>query len=671
MLVGTTGAPIRTALLEAGIGADIFAGVLDHIRQSGIFVMAKNACAEDGERFLSIVRDGLAKAAAGMDKDALRAALNSREFAYREADFGSTPKGLCYGLDLLQSWLYDDSSALRYMHLGDCYAKLREGIDSGYFESLIKKAADPQHAVMLSYEPKEGLIGEVEARLAVKLAEFKASLDESELRGIIAQTERLREYQERPSTPEEAQCIPVLSRSDIRREPLPYSNIECTVGGARAVEHEGQTGGIEYITLYFDVSDLPQQWLPHISELCGLCGRMDTAHHSYAQLATEIKLNIGKLTLSETSYLLEGESDKFSTYATVEISCLEGKVREALALVREILTESDYSDTRRLRELLAESRSDVQSKIFSRGHSVASTRALSYLSRFYKLSDWNGGIGAYRMLEEELAALGEQGESIALTYERAARAAFNPERLTVSFCGGEEGSAALEASMPELLDALRSYTCPPSTEGCWFGGMKGDILAREDLCEGFAMSSQVQFVAMAGNMRDGGFSYRGSMKVLENAINNEYLYNAVRVRGGAYGVFCRISGAPGYVYFASFRDPRMTETEQVYRGTADWARVLDPDEDAVTRYIIGTFSGIDRPLSVREKAARSMANYLMGTDFERIRRERHEMIDATAEQLREDAGAIAAALEHSVRCTLGNARVVRESGDFKNIVPLA
>ena len=172
-------------------------------------------------------------------------------------------------------------------------------------------------------------------------------------------------------------------------------------------------------------------------------------------------------------------------------------------------------------------------------------------------------------------------------------------------------------------------------------------------------------------MRDGGFSYRGSMKVLENAINNEYLYNAVRVRGGAYGVFCRISGAPGYVYFASFRDPRMTETEQVYRGTADWARVLDPDEDAVTRYIIGTFSGIDRPLSVREKAARSMANYLMGTDFERIRRERHEMIDATAEQLREDAGAIAAALEHSVRCTLGNARVVRESGDFKNIVPLA
>ena len=671
VLIGTTGAPIRTALLEAGIGADILAGVLDHIRQSGIFIMAKNACAEDGEKFLSIVRDGLRKAAGGMDKDALRAALNSREFAYREADFGSTPKGLCYGLDLLQSWLYDDSSALRYMHLGDCYAKLRDGIDNGYFESLIEKAADPQHAVMLSYEPREGLIGEVEARLAAKLADFKASLGEEELRGIVAETERLREYQERPSTPEESQCIPVLSRSDIRREPLPYSNIECTVGGVRAVEHEGQTAGIEYITLYFDISELPQQWLPHISELCGLCGRMDTAHHSYAQLTTEIKLNIGKLSLSESSYLKEGESDSFSTYASVEISCLEGKVREALALVREILTETDYSDTRRLRELLAESRSDVQSKIFSRGHSVASTRALSYFSRFYKLSDWNGGIGAYRMLEAELAALGERGGEIALTYERAARAAFDPERLTVSFCGGAVGRAALEESIPGMIEALRGYACPPDSDGCWFDGMEGDILAPCDLCEGFAMSSQVQFVAMAGNMREGGIRYRGSMKVLENAINNEYLYNAVRVRGGAYGVFCRINGAPGYVYFASFRDPRMTETEHVYLGAAEWARGLDPDEDTITRYIIGTFSGIDRPLSVREKAARSMANYLMGTDFERIRRERHEMIDTTAEQLREDAAAIAAATEHSFRCTLGNARVVREQGDFKNIVPLS
>lgn len=671
VLVGTTGAPIRTELLEAGIGADIFAGIMDHIMQSGIYIMAKNAYAGDKERFLSIVSNGLKKAAQGMDKDALRAALNSREFAYREADFGSTPRGLCYGLDLLQSWLYDDSAAFRYMHLGDCYAKLREGVETGYFETLLGKVIRPQHAVILSYEPKEGLIGEVEERLASRLAEYKATLSDAEINSIISEAERLREYQERPSTPEEARCIPCLSRADLRREPLPYSNIECEIGGARGVEHEGSTGGIEYITLYFDVSQLPKKWLPHISELCGLCGRMDTSSHGYAELATEIKTNIGKLSLSETAYLLEGTSDEFSTYVTVEISCFENKVADALRIVREILTETDYTDARRLRELLAESRSDIQSKIFSRGHSVASGRALSYFSRFYKLADWNGGISAYRMLDAELAAIGERGNEIACTYENAARAAFDPSRMIVSFCGGEEGKAALAEAIPELLAALGAHTGAPVEQGCFFDGMGDDILEPQDLCEGFAMSSQVQFVAMAGNMLEAGIRYRGSMKVLENALNNDYLYNAVRVRGGAYGVFCRISGASGYVYFSSFRDPRLTETEEVYRGAPEWARGLDPDEDAMTRYIIGTFSGIDRPLSVREKAVRSMANYLMGTDPERIRRERAEMIDATAQQLREDAEAIAAATEPGRRCTLGNAKLVREHGDFKSIVPLA
>lgn len=674
-LVNTPGAPIRQALLDAGIGQDVFGGIMEHLRQSGIFIMAKNADARDKQRFYDIILEGFREAAKGIDRKSLEAAINSREFSYREADYGSTPRGLSCGLDILQSWLYDDKAAFSYMHGGAVYAELREKLATRFYEELIEKyVLNSDHSVLLSYEPKPGMTDMLEEKLASQLAEYKAGLDPEQVSEIITATENLRRYQSAPSTAEEQRCIPCLKRSDLEREALPISNIETEICGIKTVVHDGFTGGIAYITFYFDISELPEKWIPYVGQLGGLLGRMDTAEHGYLDLSNEIRLNVGKMSFSPVNVMKAGARDQSRLMFSLSLSCFENKVGDALRLSSEIVASTKFGDVKRLRELAAESRSDIQSRINSRGNSVAASRLLSYFSRHATVNEWLGGISAYGFLKTLQSGFGSADVGIAESFAALCSYVFSPERMLISVSSGDEGMRGLETALPEFVSKLGAHasdrTALDSCRG-FFESIDGDILTPVRKNEGFMMSSQVQFVGMGGNLIDAGYRYSGSLKVLENILNCEYLYGAVRVKGGAYGCGCRFGGISGNVLFTSFRDPHLKTTEKVYREAGEWIRRLDPDEEALTRYIIGTFSGFDRPLSAREKAERSMSAYLSGISYEDIRLERSEIIDTTADQLRSAADIIDAVCAQNYRCTLGNAKKLRESNNFDSLVPLA
>lgn len=674
-LINTPGAPVRQALLDAGIGQDVFGGIMEHLRQSGIFIMAKNADARDKHRFYEIIINGFREAAKGIDRKSLEAAINSREFSYREADYGSTPRGLSCGLDMLQSWIYDDRAAFTYMRGGDVYAELREKLSTRFYEELIEKyVLDSVHSVLLSYEPKPGMTDMLEEKLASQLSEYKAGLSPEEISGIITATENLRRYQSAPSTPEEQSCIPSLKRSDLERESLPLSNNETDVCGVKTVIHDGFTGGIAYITFYFDISELPEKWIPYVGQLGGLLGRMDTAEHGYLDLSNEVRLNVGKMSFAPVNVMKSEARDKSRLMFSLSLSCFENKVGDALRLSAEIITSTKFKDPKRLRELIAESRSDMQSRINSRGNSVAASRLISYFSRHAVINEWLGGISAYDFLKTLQSGFSSFEDRISDSFAVLASYIFSPERMLISVSSGDDGMRALEAALPEFISKLGDHASESGIlDGCngFFEGIDGDILTPVRKNEGFMMSSQVQFVGMGGNLTDAGYKYSGSLKVLENVLNCEYLYGAVRVKGGAYGCGCRFGGVSGNVFFTSFRDPHLKTTEEVYMNAGEWIRELDPDEEALTRYIIGTFSGFDRPLSAREKADRSMSAYLSGISYEDIQRERSEIIDTTAEQLRAAADIIDAVCAQNYRCTLGNAKKLRESNNFDNLVPLA
>ncbi len=677
-LVNTPGAPIRKALTDAGIGQDIYGGILDHLRQSGFYIMAKNACAEDKKRFYEIVMDGLEKASHGIDRKSLEASINSREFSYREADYGSTPRGLCCGLDMLQSWLYDDRAAFTYMHGGDIYAQLRSKLGTGWFEELIKnRILNSQHSALLSYEPVPGLVDKIGEQLAMKLSDYKKSLTDEQLDQIIMDTKALHEYQSAPSTKAEQNCIPCLTRDELEPDAVPLSNIETELGGVKTVLHEGNVNGISYITLYFDIDDLPDKWLPYLGELGDLLGRMDTENYSYNELSNEVKLDVGRMSFAPVTVLKNGTADESKLYFTVSVSCFDDKVEKSLELAAEIVSSTKFSDVKRLRELLAESRSDVQSKINNRGNAVAVGRLLSYFSRHALKNEWLGGISFYSFINKMLADYDNISGSIAEGFAELCRLIFKESRMFVSVCSGEKGIEALRSALPEFAGKLSSESSTAVYgsvvhSSVYFDGLDEDMTTPVKLNEGFLMSSQVQFVGMGGNLKKAGYEYSGTMKVLENILNCEYLYNSVRVLGGAYGCNCRFAGSSGNVYFASFRDPHLKNTESVYRNAGEFIRALDPDDKALTRYIIGTFSGLDRPLSFRDRAARSMSAYLSGISYEELCRERREIIETTAQQLRVTADAVDAVLSQDFRCTLGNAKKLRENaGDFKNLVPLS
>lgn len=677
-LINTPGAPIRRALTDAGIGQDIYGGILDHLRQSGFYVMAKNACSEDKKRFYEIVIDGLEKASHGIDRKALEASINSREFSYREADYGSTPRGLCCGLDMLQSWLYDDSAAFTYMHGGKIYKELRSRLGTDYFEELIKKRIlNSQHSALLSYEPVLGLIDEISEELSKKLADYKKSLTDERLNQILADTKALHDYQSAPSTKEEQNCIPCLTRDELEPDAIPLSNIETELGGVKTVLHEGSVNGISYVTLYFDINDLSDQWLPYLGELGDLLGRMNTESYSYNELSNEVKLNVGRMNFAPVTVLKNGTADESKLYFTVSVSCFEDKVEKSLELAAEILSSTKFGDVKRLRELIAESRSDVQSKINNRGNTVAVGRLLSYFSRHALKNEWLGGISFYSFINDVLDGYDENSERVAEGFSELCRLIFKKSRMFASVCSGEKGIEALRVALPEFAEKLFSESLSKSDkslagEGVYFDGSRVDMTNPVKLNEGFMLSSQVQFVGMGGNLKKAGYEYSGTLKVLENILNCEYLYNSVRVLGGAYGCNCRFAGSSGNVYFASFRDPHLKNTESVYRNVGEFIRSLDPDDKSLTRYIIGTFSGLDRPLSFRDRAARSMTAYLSGVSYEELCQERREIIETTAQQLRDTADMIEAVLSQDFRCTLGNAKKLRENAeDFENLVPLS
>ncbi|MBE6541471.1 MAG: insulinase family protein, partial [Ruminococcaceae bacterium] len=292
VLLNSDGAPLKKALIDAGIGDDIWGGYDSHMLEDSFAVIAKNANADDADRFYQIIIDTLKnEVEKGINEKAILATLNRREFNFREADYGGFPKGLDFASNILQSWLYDENGAFTYMHTLADYAELKKRIGTGYYEGLVRKyILEADHSILLRLLPEKGLVDRKEEALKEKLAAYKASLSKEEVDKIVEETRLLREYQSHDPTEEELSCIPSLKRTDIPRETVGISNIECEIGGHRAVSHDIESNGITYLDIYFDIGKIPQKYVPYVGLLEYVLGRIDTAEHTYDELAIDLKL---------------------------------------------------------------------------------------------------------------------------------------------------------------------------------------------------------------------------------------------------------------------------------------------------------------------------------------------------------------------------------------------
>ena len=655
-LLSAPGAPLKKALMDAGIGKDIMGSYDNGIYQPIFSIIAKNAEPQQKEQFVQVIEDTLRKIVEdGIDRKALEAGINYHEFRFREADFGNYPKGLMYGLDLFDSWLYDEKKPFIHMQAIPTFAFLKEQIGTRYFEDLIQKwILDNPHGSMVIVKPERGRTARMDRELDEKLQTYKAGLSPDEVEKLARDTAELIVYQESEDAREDMEKIPVLGREDISREIAPICNEERVCGGIPMVYHNVETNGIGYVTLLFDLSGVPEEKLPYVGMLQAVLGIIDTTHYEYGELFNEINVHTGGIGTSLELYpdVTKVKEKEFRATFEMKGKALYPKMDVLLKMMREILTESKLEDEKRLKEILSMLKSRLQMSFLSSGHTTAALRALSYSSPLSKFKDDTDGIGYYEAVKEIEEHFEEKKEELIANLKELAARIFRADNLMISYTAAPEGLDAVEKEMETFKNGLFERTDGDEQENrCILHCVKRN--------EGFKTSSKVQYVARTGNFIDGGAAYSGALHILKVILSYDYLWQNIRVKGGAYGCMCNFNRI-GEGYLISYRDPNLEKTIDVYEKVTEYLRNFEADDRDMNKYIIGTISNIDRPMNPSAKGTRSMNLYMNHVTEEMIRKEREEILNAGQEEIRALADVVAAMLAADQLCVIGSEEKIEE-----------
>ena len=655
-LLSAPGAPLKKALMDAGIGKDIMGSYDNGIYQPIFSIIAKNAEPQQKEQFVQVIEDTLRKIVEdGIDRKALEAGINYHEFRFREADFGNYPKGLMYGLDLFDSWLYDEKKPFIHMQAIPTFAFLKEQIGTRYFEDLIQKwILDNPHGSMVIVKPERGRTARMDRELDEKLQTYKAGLSPDEVEKLARDTAELIVYQESEDAREDMEKIPVLGREDISREIVPICNEERVCGGIPMVYHNVETNGIGYVTLLFDLSGVPEEKLPYVGMLQAVLGIIDTTHYEYGELFNEINVHTGGIGTSLELYpdVTKVKEKEFRATFEMKGKALYPKMDVLFKMMREILTESKLEDEKRLKEILSMLKSRLQMSFLSSGHTTAALRALSYSSPLSKFKDDTDGIGYYEAVKEIEEHFEEKKEELIANLKELAARIFRADNLMISYTAAPEGLDAVEKEMETFKNGLFERTDGDEQENrCILHCVKRN--------EGFKTSSKVQYVARTGNFIDGGAAYSGALHILKVILSYDYLWQNIRVKGGAYGCMCNFNRI-GEGYLISYRDPNLEKTIDVYEKVTEYLRNFEADDRDMNKYIIGTISNIDRPMNPSAKGTRSMNLYMNHVTEEMIRKEREEILNAGQEEIRALADVVAAMLAADQLCVIGSEEKIEE-----------
>lgn len=661
-LVSSPGAPVKQALIDAGIGDDVYGSYDAGILQPVFSFVAKNANASQADEFESIIENTLKEVVkTGINKEALLAGINSSEFKFREADFGQFPKGLLFGLNCLDSWLFDDMKPFIHLECLGTFAKLRKAVDTDYFEKLIQEyLLDNTHGSSVTVKPKRGLGNEREEALAKELSDYKASLSDEEIKKLIEDTEHLKKYQEEPSSDEDLRKLPMLTRADMKKNAMPFSNIEDELLDVKVVRHDIESNGIDYISFLFDAGDFAQSELGYLGFFTNALGLVSTEKYSYTDLANATNIYTGGISTGTASHPDIKDRNNFVFKFEVKLKVLEKNLDKALELMEQMLLTSDFTDTKRLGELVAQIKARLQANLSSSGHLVAAMRSMSSFSRYALYQDELKGVAFYRSIcciEKELS---ESPKSVSDKLAAIAKKLFARNRMLISFTGNNEAYGNAKPSLEKVIAGFNKMSAIGNQAEVHFNTAK----------EAFIDASQIQYVAKTGDFICEGYEYTGALRLLRIILSYDYLWINVRVKGGAYGCMNTFLRS-GESYFVSYRDPNLSDTLDVYDRIPEYIKSFSPDERDMTKYIIGTFSALDTPMNPEAKGSRSLSAYLEGITYEQIQKERNEILNAQPEDIRRLADLVEAVLKKDSICVIGNENMIKESaGLFENIEKL-
>ena len=658
-LLTSPAAPLKQALVKAGIGSDISGYYLDSIRQPMWTVQATGSNLDKQADLQRIVESTLQELCdKGLDKELLEASLNSIEFALRESDFGGRPIGLAYIIRMMDNWLYDNDP-LELLHYEEALTNIRKGLAGTYFEDLIRHSIlNNNHKVLVSIYPERGLQERKDAEVKEHLANVKANMTSEEIEAIVEQTKRLKIRQETPDSDEALASIPLLELSDLNPNIEAVERRESKIGNTTVHFVPTFTKGINYVGLYFKLNCLTEEELFYADILSDILGRIDTSERGYEALAKDINMNLGGLSSDITAISKDGKRDEFTPLMIVRAKALHSKLPDLCRLINEVVKKADYSDDQRLTELVQESKAIWDNEAFRRGNSIVSQRVMAQVSAVGKFRD-NGNLGYYQKISElasNPAALPLLPEKLA----EVARKIFRANNVDIMFVGEEGELEAFEKLMKPFVETWDATD------------LSDDVLQISRLSgnDGIVTAGKVQYVAQGGNFIDHGFKHVGPMSVLETILRYEYLWIRIRVQGGAYGAFANFYD-DGNMIFCSYRDPNLLETLDVYKELPQYLRDFTLTDREMRKYIIGTMSSLDLPMTPALRGPRAMGMYFSDAKLEDKVEFRKQVIACKPEDIVALADVVEPVLNDNHICTMGNEQKIKDAGNvFDNIVSL-
>lgn len=651
VLTSTNDSPLKRIFLESGMAADMNAYVADGIAQPYLVFALRKTDADRKEKFENMLFAELRRIAAeGIDKTALRAELNQAEFRMREGRQGGSPKGLGYNFSVLSSWLYGGRPEL-YLEYEEMFEHLKAGVDGRYFEDLIENCIlqNDHHAVVVM-TPSRTLSDEEAKAEADRIAAYRATLTDGEIAALCERTKALVEFQSAVDTPEQKATVPALALSDVSDTIVELPCRAEDYNGRTLLVTETDTKGIAYVNYYFDVSHLPLKYLPYANLFCSLAGQLSTKKHTAAQLDTAIKTHIGSFGTPMCTFTKKCDINDVTPMVSIRAGMLGDDIPAALDLMDEIIRDSVF-DRDEIGKLITQRKNSMQMSIAQRGNSFASNRVQSYCTTDGAYVDKLWGIGFYRHLSALAADLDGKFDEIKEGLE-AVVAELTRANLTIGITGDAELIGAFRAAAPSFAegvpaDGRERYLLKPEYHGN----------------EAFVIPAGINYVAKGFNYIDAQLGIDPKRQVLSKILALDWLWNEVRVRGGAYGVSFGVS-ANGSATFSSYRDPSVARTIGAYDGTVEYLSNFAEKTPDITKYIISTAAGYERPRTPSSIGSSAQSNYFEGYTDDDRRADKRAVMETTPADIEAMIAMMQKLSKDGYCAVVGSREKIEEAGDI-------
>lgn len=654
ILVDSEAAPLRQAILNAGLGTDVYSCSETH-KQHVWGLVVKNSNANQKDSITKIIKDTLSRLVeTGIDPKQIEAAINEVEFSLREANYGGLSKGLIYSFPIMQNWLYDSDpfANLRFNPLLD---ELKKKSKKDYFENLIKTALlDNKHTSIITLLPRRGMETDREEELRKYLAEYKKSLSQSELEELVAETQNLINVQMQPDSKESLETIPVLTLEDVNKkaEIIPQE-IEKSEK-VTYLYHPIFTSGIIYQSILFDVRSIAPEDIPYLELLSSVLGKVSTRNFSYTELDSEIGIHLGGLSVDLSCI---SSSDEIFPKIRISSKALYAKTAKMRELTEEIIHTSKFDDKQRITEIIQRIKSGMEMAIISSGLGIV--RIMSYISEQGRYQELISGISYYKFIKDLENNIDSRFPELVDKLVDLQKKVFNTNNLVFSITAEREQHDVIRNEM-------NKFTATLSNEN---QSMVSPALPAPEITkEGFYTPVQTQFVSKGGNFRNHGIEYSGSMSVLTSILNLDYFWSNVRVKGGAYGCYSGIT-RQGTVIFSSYRDPNLSKSLNVFDASGEFVRDFTADEREMRKIIIGTISRYDKVLTPSMKGGLMTVRYMLGITQEDIQKVRNEVLSTKVSDINNLGEMLDLVMQENKICVFGNESAIKSEKDiFDRIV---